>query len=94
VDQCCKPISLIESSQKIGRFTVLREPWQEPSEALAAKMAHLKDTVAKLASEMDRLRAIERAILASQQISLTDPDSRSGDERMIRSLGLLMGGGM
>ena len=57
-------------------------------------MAHLKDTVAKLASEMDRLRAIERAILASQQISLTDPDSPSGDERMIRSLGLLMGGGM
>jgi len=43
VDQCCKPISLIESSQKIGRFTVLREPWQEPSEALAAKMAHLKE---------------------------------------------------
>jgi hypothetical protein len=57
-------------------------------------MAHLKDTVAKLASEMDRLRAIERAILASQQISLTDPDSRSGHERMIRSLGLLTGGGM
>jgi hypothetical protein len=89
-------ISLIESSQKIGRFTVLREPWQEPSEALAAKLARLKDTVAKLASEMDRLRAIERAMLASpdQQISLTDPDSPSGDERMIRSLGLLMGGGM
>jgi hypothetical protein len=32
-------ISLIESSQKIGRFTVLREPWQESSEALAAKLA-------------------------------------------------------
>jgi hypothetical protein len=29
-----------------------------------------------------------------QQVSLTDPDSPSGDERMIRSLGLLMGGGM
>jgi hypothetical protein len=83
-------------SQKIGRFTVLREPWQESSEALAAKLARLKDTVARLASEMDRLRAIERAMLASpdQQISLTDPDSPSGDERMIRSLGLLMGGGM
>jgi transposase len=52
---------------------------QEPSEALAAKTAHLKDKLAKLASEMDRLKAIERAMLASpdQQISLTDPDSRS-----------------
>jgi transposase len=52
---------------------------QEPSEALAAKTAHLKDKLAKLASEMKRLKAIERAMLASpdQQISLTDPDSRS-----------------
>jgi transposase len=52
---------------------------QEPSEALAAKTAHLKDKLAKLASEMDRLKAIERAMLASpdQQMSLTDPDSRS-----------------
>src|SRR5205823_7100294 len=38
---------------------------QEPSEALAAKTAHLKDKLAKLASEMDRLKAIERAMLAS-----------------------------
>jgi hypothetical protein len=52
---------------------------QEPSEALATKTAHLKDKLAKLVSEMDRLKAIERAMLASpdQQISLTDPDSRS-----------------
>src|SRR5262245_15009571 len=52
---------------------------QEPSEALAAKTAHLKDKLAKLASEMERLKAIERAMLASpdQQIALTDPDSRS-----------------
>jgi transposase len=52
---------------------------QEPSEALAVKTAHLKDKLAKLASEMERLKAIERAMLASpdQQISLTDPDSRS-----------------
>jgi len=33
---------------------------QEPSEALAAKTAHLKDKLAKLASEMERLKAIER----------------------------------
>src|SRR5436190_3709878 len=52
---------------------------QEPSEALAVKTALLKDKLAKLASEMERLKAIERAMLASsdQQISLTDPDSRS-----------------
>jgi len=52
---------------------------QAPSEALAAKTAHLKEKLAKLASEIERLKAIEKAMLASpdQQISLTDPDSRS-----------------
>jgi DDE family transposase len=52
---------------------------QEPSEALAAKTAHLKEKLAKLATEIQRLKAIEKAMLASpdQQISLTDPDSRS-----------------
>jgi hypothetical protein len=52
---------------------------QEPSEALAAKTAHLKEKLAKLASELERLKAIEKEMLASpdQQISLTDPDSRS-----------------
>src|SRR4029077_1365207 len=51
---------------------------QEPSEALAAKTAHLKDKLTKLASELQRLKALEKAMLASpdQQISLTDPDSR------------------
>src|SRR6266540_5041755 len=52
---------------------------QEPSEALAAKTAHLKEKLAKLASEVQRLKAIEKEMLASpdQQIFLTDPDSRS-----------------
>jgi transposase len=52
---------------------------QEPSEALAAKTTHLKEKLAKLASELERLKAIEKAMLASpdRQISLTDPDSRS-----------------
>jgi transposase len=52
---------------------------QEPSEALAAKTAHLKEKLAKLESEMQRLVAMEKQMLASpdQQISLTDPDSRS-----------------
>jgi hypothetical protein len=52
---------------------------QEPSEALAVKTAHLKEKLAKLESEMQRLAAMEKQMLASpdQQISLTDPDSRS-----------------
>jgi transposase len=52
---------------------------QEPSEELAAKTAHLKEKLVKLESEMQRLVAMEKLMLASpdQQISLTDPDSRS-----------------
>jgi len=52
---------------------------QEPSEALAAKTAHLKEKLTKLSSEMQKLEAYEKQMLASpdQQISLTDPDSRS-----------------
>ena len=51
---------------------------QEPSEALATRTAHLKEKkLAKLASELQRLKTIEKEMLASpdQQISLTDPDS-------------------
>jgi transposase len=52
---------------------------QEPSEALAAKTAHLKEKLAKLEQEMAKLAAYEKQMLAApdQQISLTDPDSRS-----------------
>src|SRR3984885_12946579 len=52
---------------------------QEPSEELAAKTAHLREKLVKLESEMQRLAAMEKLMLASpdQQISLTDPDSRS-----------------
>ena len=52
---------------------------QEPTEALAAKTAHLKEKLAKLDGEMKKLQACEKLMLASpdQQISLTDPDSRS-----------------
>jgi len=52
---------------------------QEPSETLAAKTAHLKEKLTKLKSEMHKLEAYEEAMLASpdQQISLSDPDSRS-----------------
>src|ERR1700736_5500420 len=52
---------------------------QEPCEELAAKTAHLKEKLIKLESQMQRLAAMEKLMLASpdQQISLTDPDSRS-----------------
>src|SRR3974377_2049493 len=52
---------------------------QEPSEELAAKTAHLKEKLVKLESEMQRLAAMEKLMLASpeHQISPTDPDSRS-----------------
>ncbi len=52
---------------------------QEPSEALAAKTAHLKEKIARIGEEMKKLDAIEKQMLASpdKQISLTDPDSRS-----------------
>jgi transposase len=52
---------------------------QEPTEALAAKTAHLKEKLAKLDEEMKKLAAYEKRMLASpdRQISLTDPGSRS-----------------
>jgi len=52
---------------------------QEPTEALVDKTEHLKEKLERLDEEMKRLEAYERKMLASpdQQISLTDPDSRS-----------------
>jgi transposase len=52
---------------------------QEPTEVLAAKATRLKEKLAKLKEEMAKLAAYEKQMLASsdQQISLTDPDSRS-----------------
>ena len=52
---------------------------QGPTRVLEAKTKHLKEKLAKLDSEMQRLKAHEALMLASpdQQISLTDPDSRS-----------------
>src|SRR6186713_419428 len=52
---------------------------QEPSEALAAKVTRLTEKLTKLKGEMGKLAAYEKQMLASpdQQISLTDPDSRS-----------------
>jgi hypothetical protein len=52
---------------------------QEPTETLALKTERLKEKLAKLEEEMGKIAAIEKRMLASpdQQISLTDPDSRS-----------------
>jgi transposase len=52
---------------------------QEPSEALVTKTTRLKEKLAKLGEEMQRLDGLETRMLAApdQQISLTDPDSRS-----------------
>jgi transposase len=51
----------------------------EPTEALATRTARLKEKLARLKEEMTRLAGIEAQMLASpdQQVSLTDPDSRS-----------------
>jgi transposase len=52
---------------------------QEPSVALATKTGRLKDKIATLKEEMQRLQELEVRMLATpdQQISLTDPDARS-----------------
>jgi hypothetical protein len=51
----------------------------EPTEALAMKTERLKEKLVKLKVEMAKLATIEAQMLAStdQQVSLTDPDSRS-----------------
>lgn len=52
---------------------------QESSTAITLKRIRLKDKLEKLHSEMEKLNAIEKQMLAQpdEQISLTDPDSRS-----------------
>src|SRR5476649_1263672 len=52
---------------------------EAPSEELAARTTRLKEKLAKLEEEVKRLKAIEKQMLAApdQQISFTDPDSRS-----------------
>ena len=52
---------------------------QEPSEARETKTTSLKERIAKLKEEVQRLHGLKARMLAApdQQISLTDPDSRS-----------------
>ena len=52
---------------------------QEPSEIITLKKTRYKEKLVNLKSEMAKLEAIEKRMLAmpDEQISLTDPDSRS-----------------
>ena len=52
---------------------------QDPSETLELKKTRIKERLENLAVEMAKLAAIEKQLLASpdQQVSFTDPDSRS-----------------
>jgi transposase len=52
---------------------------QEPSEAILTKTTRLKEKIARLKQEMGRLEALDAKMREApdQQISLTDPDSRS-----------------
>jgi len=52
---------------------------QEATTAITARVERLKEKIGKLHEEMQRLQVLERHMMASpdEQISLTDPDSRS-----------------
>src|SRR4029077_19324320 len=52
---------------------------EAPSEELAARTTRITEKLTKLEEEVKRLKAIEKEMLAApdQQISFTDPDSRS-----------------
>ena len=52
---------------------------QEPTDAIVLRKTRLKEKIAKLKDEMDRLDALneQRCSEPDQQISLTDPDARS-----------------
>src|ERR1700681_1563414 len=72
---------LAQIEESVARYlsqldTADRRP---PSEALVAKTTRLKEKLTKLKEQMGKLAVYERQMLASpdQQISLTDPDSRS-----------------
>src|SRR5919106_1337492 len=71
----------VQIEESVGRYLQQLDTAdrQEPSEALAARTTRLKEKIAKLGEEMQRLAELEQPMLASpdQQISLTDPDARS-----------------
>ena len=67
--------------ESVARYLSQLDPAdrEEPSEALATKATRLTEKLTKLKEEMGKLAAYEQQMLVSpdQQISLTDPDSRS-----------------
>src|ERR1019366_864679 len=52
---------------------------EAPSEELVARTTRLKEKLSKLEEEVQRIKAIEKEMIATpdQQVSFTDPDSRS-----------------
>src|SRR5579863_6492427 len=72
---------LVQIEESVARY--LRQldsaDRQEPSEARETRTARLKEKIAKLKEEVQRLNGLKTRMLAApdQQISLTDPDSRS-----------------
>src|SRR5215510_9730498 len=67
--------------ESVSRYLSQLDPAdrQDPSETLTLKKVRIKEKLEKLQSEVAKLAAIEKQVLASpdQQISLTDLDSRS-----------------
>jgi len=66
--------------QSVARYLAqLTADRQEQSETIELKKPRLREKLTKLKSEMAKLEAIEKQLLATadQPISLTDPDSRS-----------------
>jgi transposase len=72
---------LVQIEESVGRYLDQLDSAdrQEPSEAREIKTTRLKEKVAKLKEEVHRLHGLKARMLAApdQQISLTDPDSRS-----------------
>jgi transposase len=73
--------SIAQLEESVARYLSQLDPAdrQEPTEALATKVTRHTEKLMKLKEEMGKLAAYEKQLRASpdQQISLTDPDSRS-----------------
>jgi len=71
----------VQLEESVGRYLNQLDTAdrQEPTEALVAKVTRLKEKLTTLKEQMSKLAGYETQMLASpdQQISLTDPDSRS-----------------
>jgi hypothetical protein len=72
---------LVQTEESVARYLrqLDRADRQEPPETRETKTTRLKEKIAKLKEEVQRLHGLKARMLAvpDQQISLTDPDSRS-----------------